>query len=217
MDYIFENKKSFLSTDAQRDPMLSAVNRFMVGQHIYSILIIPLIVGGEVLGTLGCDIINENRNITQEEISLAEILTSLVAGRIELERLISKEKKQASELSMLYETSLAITKPYEISTLHNQIIENATWLLGADAGILYLKLENEDVFECKVNYNNQYDPIGTKLHPGEGAVGIVAQTSQPLIIDDYGKWDNKPSILSKIKDNFSLLTVPVIYQSQTFL
>lgn len=215
MDYIFENKKSFLSTDAQRDPMLSAVNRFMVGQHIYSILIIPLIVGGEVLGTLGCDIINENQNITQEEISLAEILTSLVAGRIELERLISKEKKQASELSMLYETSLAITKPYEISTLHNQIIENATWLLGADAGILYLKLENEDVFECKDNYNNQYDPIGTKLHPGEGAVGIVAQTSQPLIIDDYGKWDNKPSILSKIKDNFSLLTVPVIYQSQT--
>lgn len=214
MDYILKNKKSFLSTDAQNDPMLSAVNNFMVGQHIYSILIIPLIVGGEVIGTLGCDIITENRVLTQEEISLAEILTNLVAGRIELERLISKEKKLAMELSMLYETSLAITKPYEISNLHNQIIENATWLLGADAGILYLKLDDEDVFECKVNYKNQYDPIGNRLKAGEGAVGIVAQTSQPLIIEDYGTWEYKPPIFSNIKDHFSLLTVPVIYQSQ---
>lgn len=214
MDYILEHKKSFLSTDAQHDPMLSTVNNFMVGQHIYSILIIPLIAGGEVIGTLGCDIINEKRILSQEEISLAEILTSLVAGRIELERLISKEKKQASDLAMLYETSLAITKPYKISELHDQIIKNATWLLEASAGILYLKSDQEDIFECKVNFKNQYDPIGTKLHLGEGAVGIVAETAKPLIIEDYSKWDKKPPNFSKTKDKFSLLSVPVVYQSQ---
>lgn len=215
MDYILENKKSFFSSNAQQDPMLSAVNNYMIEQHINSILLIPLIVSGEVIGTIGCDIINENRFLTPEEIDLAEILTNLIAGRIELERLIASEKKQASELAMLYETSLAITKPYEISKLHYQIIENATWLLDGSAGILYLKSDEEDVYECKVNFNNQYDPIGTKIRPGEGAAGMVAQTSQSLIVEDYSTWKHKSPQYSKIKDKFSLLTVPVIYQSIT--
>ena len=215
MDYILENKKSFFSSNAQQDPMLYAVNEFMIGQHINSILLIPLIVSGEVIGTIGCDIINESRSLTPEEIDLAEILTNLIAGRMELERLIASEKKQSSELAMLYETSLAITKPYEISKLHNQIIENATWLLDGSAGILYLKSDEEDVFECKVNFNNQYDPIGAKIRPGEGAAGLVAQTSQPLIVEDYSNWEHKSPQYSKIKDKFSLLTIPVIYQSNT--
>jgi diguanylate cyclase (GGDEF)-like protein len=187
----------------------------MTSQHINSILIIPLIVSGEVIGTIGCDIINDNRILTSEKINLAEILTNLVAGRIELEKLIANEKKRATELAMLYETSLAITKPYELSKLHNQIIERATWLLDASAGMLYLRTDQTDVFECKVSYNNQYDPIGTTLRLGEGAVGIVAQTSQPLIIEDYVNWDKKPPFFNQINDNFALLSVPVIHQSQT--
>lgn len=214
MEYILSNKSSFHSQDAQNDPMLKAVNHFMTAQHINSILLIPLIAGGEVIGTIGCDIINENRIFTPEEISLAEIITNLVAGRIELEKLIMNEKKRATELSMLYETSLAITKPYELSKLHNQIVERATWLLDATAGMLYLKTDKDDVFECKVSYNNQYDPVGTTLKIDQGAVGIVARTLEPFIINDYGNWHDKPDIFSKLTEKFALLSVPVIHQSR---
>ncbi len=214
MDYILEKKSSFYSENAQTDPMLKAVKHLMIGQKIQSILIVPLIVGGEVIGTIGCDITTQNRKLTPEEINLAEILTNLVAGRIEQARLLDIEKKRAVELAMLHETSLAITQPYDLSDLHRQIIEKAVWLLDSSSGMLYLKTNEQDVFECKVSYNNQYDPVGTKLHLGEGAAGIVAKTNQPLIIPNYGSWELKPATFHKVTDDFPLLSVPVHWQSE---
>lgn len=214
MNYIFENKSSFYSENVQDDPMLKAVKHLMIRQNIQSILIIPLIVGGEVIGTIGCDITTQNRKLTIEEISLAEILANLVAGRIEQARLLDIEKKRAEELAMLHETSLAITKPYDLSILHRQIIEKAVWLLDSSSGMLYLRTDEQDVYECKVSYNNQYDSIGTRLRLGEGAAGIVAKTNQPLIIENYGSWEQKPAIFRKVSDDFPLLSVPVHWQSE---
>jgi diguanylate cyclase (GGDEF)-like protein len=214
MDYIFEKKTSFFSKDAQHDPMLEAVKHFMVGQRIYSILIIPLIINSEVIGTIGCDVTSENRVLTQDDINLAEILTNLVAGQIEQARLLSMEKKRTAELALLHETSLAITQPYDLSQLHQKIIEKAVWLLDSSAGMLYLTTKDKDILECKVSFNNQYDPVGTKLRMGEGAAGIVAQTHQPFIISNYGSWEQKPNTFRNVLDDFPLLSVPVFWQSE---
>lgn len=214
MNYIFENKSSFYSENVQDDPMLQAVKHLMIRQKIQSILICPLIVDGEVVGTIGCDITTQKRQLSSEEISLAEVLANLVAGRIEQARLLEIEKKRAEELAMLHETSLAITQPYDLSILHRQIIEKAVWLLDSSAGMLYLKTDQPDIFECKVSYNNQYDPVGTKLRVGEGAAGIVANTNRPLIIPNYGSWEQKPVIFRNVSDDFPLLSVPVLWQSE---
>jgi len=214
MNYILGNKSSFYSENVQDDPMLHAVKHLMIRQNIQSILISPLIVDGEVVGTIGCDITTQNRKLSPEEISLAEVLANLVAGRIEQARLLDIEKKRAEELAMLHETSLAITQPYDLSTLHRQIIEKAVWLLDSSAGMLYLRTDDDDVFECKVSYNNQYDPVGSQLHLGQGAAGIVAKTNQPLIISNYGTWEKKPATFAKVTDDFPLLSVPVCWQSE---
>lgn len=214
MNYILKNKSSFYSENVQDDPMLHAVKHLMVRQNIHSILIVPLIVGGEIIGTIGCDITSENRKLISEEINLAEILTNLVAGRIEQARLLEVEKKRAMELAMLHETSLSITQPYDLSILHRQIIEKAVWLLDSSAGMLYLRTKDHDVFECKVSYNNLYDPVGTQLHVGKGAAGLVAETNQPLIIPNYGSWDQKPATFDQVTDDFPLLSVPVHWQDE---
>jgi diguanylate cyclase (GGDEF)-like protein len=214
MDYILEHKTSFLSEDAQHDPRLAPVRNIMVSQAIHSILIVPLIIRGEVIGTVGCDITVEGRKLSQEEINLAETLTNLVAGRIEQARLLEVEKKRGAELRMLYETTLAITQSYDPPKLLKHIVERAAWLLDSSAGILYLISAEGNFLECKVSYNNEYDHEGTTLHMGEGAAGIVTQTAQPLIIPNYANWKEKPTAFQGIEKPFALLTVPVIWQSK---
>lgn len=214
MEIILQSKSSFLSEDAQHDSRLFAVRSFMVKQNIFSILIIPLVIRDEVIGTIGCDITEEGRRLSQEEISLAETLTSLVAGRLEQARLLEMEKQRAAEFAMLHETALAITQPYELSELLQQIVERAAWLLDSSAGMLYLTVPGQDVLECKVSFHNEFDPVGTRLRLGEGAVGIVAQTGQPLIISNYGEWEKKPDVFRAIAEPFGLLSVPVRWQSK---
>jgi len=48
-----------------------------------SILIVPLIVRGELLGTIGCDVIGNHHNFTAEEIRLVETLAGMISTRIE--------------------------------------------------------------------------------------------------------------------------------------
>lgn len=215
MEFILNEKKPFLSEFAQQDPRLISIRHLMKRQNIHSILLIPLIAQGEVIGTMGCDILRQDRILSDDEIQLAETLTSLVAGRIAQARLLELTRKRMTELDMLYRTTLTILRqPYDYSALLETIVENAVWLLDSAAGMLYLKDPNEEYFECKVSYQNDFDPVRTILHPGEGAVGIVANTGQPLIINNYAEWEEKPAIFTSIVDLHTLLSVPVLWQSK---
>jgi diguanylate cyclase (GGDEF)-like protein len=214
MDYIIEHKSSFWSDDAQHDPRLTAVKNFMTQQSIFGILIIPLIIRGELIGTMGCDILVPGKKLTEEEINLAETLTNFIAGRIEQSRLLEAEKRRAAELAMLHDTTLEITQSYELPKLLEQIVERATWLLDSSAGLLYLLEPENGILECKVSFKNFYDQVGTTLKLGEGAAGIVAQKAYPLIIPDYAAWNGKAAIYEDVKTPFALLCAPVIWQSQ---
>jgi diguanylate cyclase (GGDEF)-like protein len=214
MDFVIEHKTSFWSDDAQNDPRLTAVRDLMVNQKIIGILIVPLIVRGEVIGTFGCDVLVKGKTFSREEIDLAETLANFVAGRIEQAQLLEREKKRSKEFSMLHDTTLAISQSYELPVLLEQIVERATWLLDSSAGMLYLVNSEAGILECKVSFNSFQDQVGTTLRIGEGAAGIVAQTAYPLIIPNYAAWNHKPEIYSGIDTPFAVLSVPVIWQSQ---
>lgn len=55
MNYLLENKSPLDITDAQNDPLLAPIHHLMRQQQIVSILIIPIFIAGEVVGTMGFD------------------------------------------------------------------------------------------------------------------------------------------------------------------
>jgi PAS domain S-box-containing protein len=55
MAYILEHKAPLAVTDAQTDPLLAPVHEIMRQRNTQSLLIVPIIAGGEVIGTLGFD------------------------------------------------------------------------------------------------------------------------------------------------------------------
>jgi len=214
MDHILNTKTALYIKDAPNDPLLQAVRPFMLGQHIASILIVPLIVRDEVIGTVGCDIINRPRQFSSEEIELAETLTNLAAVRIGQARLFDEERKRAAELALLHATSLDITMPHNLPNLLQTIVERAVWLLDSQGGTLYLSDTESQELRCMVSYKNEYDRLGTILKYGEGAAGIVAKMNRPLIVADFSTWENKPAIYDNLLMPFTVLSAPVTWQNQ---
>jgi PAS domain S-box-containing protein len=69
-EYVLEHKAPLAIADAQRDPLTASVHDLMRARNAASLLILPLIVGGEIVGTLGLVSV-KRREFTEDEISLA--------------------------------------------------------------------------------------------------------------------------------------------------
>jgi PAS domain S-box-containing protein len=94
-------------------------------------------------------------------------------------------QRRADEFSALYETTRDLAMQHDLPTLLQTIVERASTLLHAPGGGIYLyDRERSDLhFEAKKGAHNP--PTGSRLALGEGMAGRVAQTRQPMIVDDY--------------------------------
>ena len=101
MAYVLEHKAPLAMTDAQTDPLLTAVHEIMRQRNARSILIVPVIVGGEVIGTLEFDAF-QRRVFTDSDIGLVQHVASHV-GQV----LIRKQAEEAlRESELQYRTTI---------------------------------------------------------------------------------------------------------------
>ncbi len=68
--YVIENQKPLAINDVQLDPRVQVVSELLQQRKVASLLILPLIVHGQVLGTIGLDSF-EKHEFSHEEIDLA--------------------------------------------------------------------------------------------------------------------------------------------------
>jgi diguanylate cyclase (GGDEF)-like protein len=93
-------------------------------------------------------------------------------------------------------------------------VERAANLLGASSGGLYLTEQELHKVRCVVSYKTKSDFTGTLLDFGDGAAGIVAETGQPLIIDDYSKWTGRARVYEQGHPFQAVMSAPMLWQGK---
>lgn len=120
------------------------------------------------------------------------------------------------KLSVLFENTKQFRGTVDPDILLENIIKNAVDLSYAEAGSLLL-LDTADILRIKVAVGHFKEDIkGGFVKKGEGVLGLVAETGEPVIINDVIKdkrykmaLDNETGIYKK-----SLICVPLIYSHQ---
>jgi PAS domain S-box-containing protein len=167
---------------------------------------VPIWGKDEVIGVLTC----ERKEVNAFNEQDFEVLTSAaqIAGlAIEKARLIAQEKKRAAEFEALSTTMAEITSENELPGLLNKIVERATGLLKSSGGELALYDEKDQILRLVVSYNIEGDHLGAIQKIGEGHMGKVAETRQPVVLKDYSKWSGKLPGYKKIR---SAVGVPLL-------
>lgn len=124
-------------------------------------------------------------------------------------------QQRAEELTALREIMLELTAQHDLSILLHLIVERAARLLGVDSGGMYLCDSGRQEVTCVVSYNTPSDYTAIVLKYGEGAAGVVAQTGEALVIDDYHVWPGRAAVFEEEEQPFSaMLSVPMVWQEQ---
>ncbi len=200
------NELAYLEGQLRYTPDVSREPRYFYGMG-GSEVDIPVRIGNEVRGVL----LAESKQQADFGPKDFEVLTaaSQQAGlAIEKARLLSAERQRADELEALRITLTELTTELELPVLLEAIVERASGLLNAAGGELGLyDASNQDV-EIVVSYGFDQDYVGTRHKIGEGAMGLVAETGEALILEDYSTWEKRAEQYTK-DEIHAIMAVPL--------
>jgi signal transduction histidine kinase/HAMP domain-containing protein/ActR/RegA family two-component response regulator len=140
--YVLEHKAPLAVTDAQSDPRMASVHHLMQQRGIASLLILPLIVRDEVVGTIGLDAF-ERREFSDEEITLAASAAAAAAQALQnawAEEAL-RQAKEAAEAANRSKSTFLANMSHELRTPLNAIL-GFSQLMARDPSLSNEQQEN---------------------------------------------------------------------------
>jgi len=178
--------------------------------RISSFLGVPLRHDGKVFGVIA--LANKESGYGLADQEAVETLSVAIVEALMRKRAEEAVRRRAEELAALQATVLDITSRQDLPRLLETIVERAARLLGARGGEMYLCDPERREVRCVVSYNNPRDYTGAVLRYGEGAAGTVAETAQPLVIDDYHTWPRRAAAFENERPFAAILSVPMLWR-----
>ncbi|MCC6800054.1 MAG: GAF domain-containing protein [Anaerolineae bacterium] len=137
IDYVRATHKPLVSENVLDDPLFEPAWPALRRRGTRSLLIMPLIVGEDVIGTLGLDWV-EHRQFAPDELELAEIIANQASIAITNAQLYSAEHDQRVLAEALGHVAALSNRSPMLDDLFDELLENIGRVLTYDAGNIML-------------------------------------------------------------------------------
>lgn len=174
-------------------------------------LYVPIWAGGRVLGCI-CVESRQRQAFTEADERLLTTLASQTAAALENARLFAESQQRVSESLSLFEFTRDLAAQSDLPTLLKVLADRVASLLRVPGGAVYLLDEKAHELEIVMSNDNSLPP-GTRLAVGQGMAGKVAETREPLVVDDYQLWPGRPEQYLD-RDWAAVLEVPMLYRGE---
>jgi len=138
---VLATRKTLIIEDAQHSPLTARIHEELKLRSIQSLMLIPLISGTSVIGTVGLDILEKSRRFTPDDIRLAETIVYQASTAIQITRLFEQTQQALAETETLYKASAE----FNSADSYTQILEilRRYTLVGNEAATNVLALFEE--------------------------------------------------------------------------
>lgn len=200
------DKVGHLTADVTRERGYVSVGGGLSGSAID----LPIIVEDGVAGVLSVESPEPN-TLDVADVELLSTAASLMGVALARVHLLREERRRADELEAMSATLNDIVAEQGLDWVLSAIIERAVMLVGGTGGGVGLYRPDMHVLEVRAGYNIPEEMIGQQIPPGHLAIGVVAQTGQPLIVNDYQAWlAERFSVWSKLEWT-AVMAVPMTF------
>ena len=159
--------------------------RLLQAGQLQSLLLVPLVRRGRVLGLLALGEQTELRQFTLAELRLAQSLASRAAVAIEHAHLFSQAQRRVAELETLHKIALRLNTPLRLSDVLDTITESALKLLNASNLhiFLYDTKARRFTFGSALWHDGQRHAAVEQPRP-DGLTARVVSGGKPVVINN---------------------------------
>ncbi len=183
------------------------------GKPPKSALFVPLLSGGEVMGSLSLQNLDKEHAFTESDVRLVNTVANSMSMALEnsrlldtSNRLLSQAEQRASEMATVNEITQALVQQLNISELIALVGEQLRKLFKAN--IVYLALLDED--SRMISFPYQYGDDMPPMRLGEGLTSTILKTGKPLLVNkDLQERRREMGVGLVGKQSASYLGVPI--------
>ena len=161
----------------------------------------PLIVEGEVIGILAV----QSDELTAADIPTITAFAHEVAAAWHKAQLLEEAHELTTKLKAIARPARQMSALLDRDELALQVVASLQEITGCYNANLFLQEGDDLVFAAgRGGYEDGSPPVGYRLSPGEGIIGHVAKTGQPVLTPDveqdprYVAWKGLPHTRSEL-------------------
>jgi len=158
---------------------------------VQSVMAAPLLIGSRLVGAIATVHADADRTFRDADLRRLQLFGPQAAIAIENARLFTAERRRSAEQEALLETLRDLSGELELSGVLQRVLARAVALLNVTGGELATYDEARRELVIVASHQMPTNAVGLRMALGEGAMGRVAQTHQPLIIPRYQEWEGR--------------------------
>ncbi len=191
---------------------LYAAHPFLEHARSTAVLAEPLLYADRLLGVIVVSNDGTDRRFTDEDGNILRLFASQAAIAIENVRLYSAAEARADELRTLREIDQAIRARLDLPAVLYAVVAGAMKLLGTQHTQIILWDEANRTLHYGAALGTGADRVRSQhFELGKGIIGLVAQTRQPMMVNDY---QASSYALPEFSDVVATLTVPILFEDR---
>ncbi|HUM68619.1 MAG TPA: GAF domain-containing protein, partial [Chloroflexota bacterium] len=102
---VLQTRQGVIVHDVDTNPLTAPVQDMLKAQGVKELVVLPMLVGNEVIGTVGLDILDEVKTMTDDKKRLAETIIFQAAAAIQNAHLFSPTEAALQEVRSLFDIS----------------------------------------------------------------------------------------------------------------
>ena len=157
--------------------------------EFHGVVAAPLLAAGQLVGVIAFMDKNPDREFGDSDLRLLNLFSSHAAIAIQNARLFAIERRRAREQQALLDTLTDLSSDLDLASVLQRALERAVTLLDVTGGELATFDESGGELVIAASRNMGTNAVGTRIASGEGAMGRVADTRQPITIPRYQEWE----------------------------
>ncbi|HSG82479.1 MAG TPA: GAF domain-containing protein [Gemmatimonadota bacterium] len=156
--------------------------------EFHAVMVAPLMMGRQLVGAIAVMDKDASREFGGADLRRLTMFAPQAAVAIENARLLDAERRRTEEQQALIDTMKDLSGELELSKVLGGVLERAVTLLNVTGGELATFDELRRDLLIVASHNMGADAVGQRMALGEGAMGHVAETREPLTIPRYQEW-----------------------------
>ncbi|UCF39865.1 MAG: GAF domain-containing protein [Gemmatimonadota bacterium] len=168
-------------------PDVTRESKYLPSLSTGSELDVPLRVDGQTIGVLVVESAEPDA-FGEEDFEILTAAANQAAIAVGRARLLVAERLRADEHKALLDTMADLSAELELPRVLQAVLRRAVSLLGVTGGEVAIFEEESQELLVVASQDIGKESTGTRLKLGEGAMGTVARTHEPLIIPSYHEW-----------------------------
>ncbi len=128
--------------NATENPLTASAHEVLRQRGVKTILILPLVVENEAIGTVGLDVVEEGIELTDDQLRLAQTIVYQAAAAIQRARLFEQTEAARHDAEQLFALSAALNAARNTADIVSAIV--ASGLVEDVAGVSLAVVESDD-------------------------------------------------------------------------